>query len=311
MKQFIRDYFTFNKRERSGVIVLLVIIGGLLTYLSVSKYFFTQEQYDFSEFEKEVGDFQKTELAAADSLNEIKYTYSEVDYKLPSKSKEEKKAERFPFNPNNLPESNWKRLGLSDRQISSIKKYESKGGRFGNKEDLKKMYVISPELYASLEPYIQIPTETTLKNEKEILVVKNEYHPEKLLVELNSADTVMLDRLKGIGPAFAKRILKYREILGGYVKKEQLMEVYGFDAERYDGLAENVTVDATKAKKININAATAEEMKKHPYIRYNLANLIVSYRRQHGNYRTVEDIKKLDLVTGELFVKLAPYLTVE
>lgn len=303
MKQFLRDYFTFNRRERRGILFLLIIIALLLIYLSVSNYFFREEKHDFSSFEKEIKEFQKQQ-SAEDSLDETKYNYAQSDYKLPSASSNEiRKAEHFDFNPNHLSESDWKRLGLSDKQIHVIKNYESKGGKFRVKEDVKKMYCIPPALYASLEPYIILPVENFRKIEP---VNKKS---EKLLIELNSADTISLDKLNGVGFTFAKRITKYREMLGGYVNKEQLLEIYGFDKEKYDLISENVFVDTLQIKKININTATAVEMKKHPYIKFNLANLMVSYRKQHGDYKSVDEVKKLVLVNDELFVKLACYLT--
>ena len=172
------------------------------------------------------------------------------------------------------------------------------------KEDVKKMYCISPVLYASLDPYIQIAQENKPTEKKEHTI-------EKLLIELNSADTASLDKLKGIGPAFAKRIIKYRDMLGGYAHTEQLLEVYGFDTAKYNALSKNIFVDATQIKKLNINTATSDEMKKHPYLKFNLANLIVNYRKMHGNYKTADEIKKIDLVDEKLFVKLIPYVTVE
>jgi len=309
VKNFIRDYLTFNRRERKGTIVLVAIVLLLIGYLSFSSYLFPKEKYDSSEFDKQVAEIEKQDHVE-DSLNDSKFTYDQNDYKLPNSSQPKIKQQLFPFNPNNLPDANWKKLGLSDKQIKSIKNYEAKGGKFRKKEDVKKMYVITAEMYASLEPYIQIPEEEK-KTETNKPFEKKEYVKEKLLVELNSADTAELDKLKGIGSSFAKRIVKYRDLLGGFVKKEQLLEVYGFDKEKYDGLSENITVDVSKVKKININTATVEELKKQVYIKYNLAKLIVNYRKQHGNFKSVEEIKKLDLVNDELFAKLAPYLTIE
>jgi competence protein ComEA len=302
-KNILRDYFTFNRRERNGVFVLLSIILILIFYLSFSDHFFLTEQTDFSKFDKDIARFEEQlnrnndSIASVERNNFTKANLSETESK-----------EIFPFDPNNLPEADWKRMGLSDKQIHVIKNYETKGGTFRSNEDLKKMYCITPTLYASLESYIRIP-----ENNKKSLPITN-HQPltithQPLLVELNSADTLQLDKLKGIGFAFAKRIIKYRELLGGFVAKEQLLEVYGLDKEKYDALSASVFVDDSKIRKIDINAAVFEEMKKHPYLKYNLVNLILNYRKQHGNYKSVTDIKQLDLMSDELFTKIAPYLT--
>ena len=302
-KNFLRDYFTFNRRERNGVFILLSIILILVLYLSFSDYFFSKEKIDFSKFEKEIIQFEAEQKRINDSVSQIPQKYF-----IGSNKPEQDNIERFNFNPNNLPEEDWKHLGLSERQIRVIKNYEAKGGKFRKKEDVKKMYCIAPELYFSLEPYIQIPENEKPAFEKYQLSTINH---QPLLVELNSADTVELKTLKGIGSAFSKRIIKFRDALGGFVKKEQLLEVYEFDKEKYDEISENVFVDVSLIKKTNINIVTVDELKKHPYIKYNLANFIVNYRKQHGNYKTVDGLKKLDLVNDSIFTKLVPYLTTE
>ena len=311
MRNFIRDYFTFNKRERGGVILLTAIIFLLLVYLAVSKYFVPAQTGDLSGFEKQIAQFeesQKEKMQQEDSLKE-ENNYAENEYKVPV-SLTNPEPERFDFDPNNLPEGDWRRLGMSDKQIHVIKNYEAKGGKFRKKEDVKKMYCISPELYASLEPYIKIAS--TEKKD-----TSGAYHkewkqepvkPKKLMVELNAADSMELDRLKGIGSSFAKRIIKYRNMLGGFANVMQLMEVYGFDQEKFDGLKENVYADSTLVMKLHVNSSTVDELKKHPYIKYNLANLIVNYRKQHGPYKSLSDLRKLDIITEDVYKKIVPYL---
>jgi competence protein ComEA len=308
MKKFIRDYFTFNKKEKSGVIFLIALIAFLLVWLSISRFFFSSEEVDMSAFKKEITEFEQQQQVQEDKDSLQENNYSENDYKVPT-SLTNPKPERFNFDPNNLPEEDWKRLGLSDKQIKVLKNYEAKGGKFRKKEDVKKMYCLQPELYASLEPYIVISKDTTATHPK-FSRDTTWKKKEKVIVELNSADTIMLDKLKGIGFSFAKRIVKYRAILGGFVNKEQLMEVYGLDQEKFDLIKEEVKVDTGLVTKINVNTATFEELKKHPYIKYNMAQLIVNYRKQHGNYKSLADLRKLDLVNDEVYRKIVPYLKI-
>lgn len=312
MPNFFRDYFTFNRREKKGVVWLLGIILILLTYLGLSKYFVSRPTQDFSVFEKEISAYEEAETkknVTEDSLDALQKVYTEHDYKLPSPGDGNR---RFEFDPNGLPEEDWKRLGLSDKQVNVIKNYEAKGGHFRRKEDLKKMYCITPSLYASLEPYIRIrkadslAVSLTKKYSRDSIKLKP-----RLLVELNAADSIQLDKLKGIGFTFAYKIIKYREKLGGYMRREQLLEVYGFTREMLDAVAANITVDSTLVTRININTATFDDLKKHPYIKYNLANLIVTYRRQHGSYHSLSDLRRLDLVNDETYRKIAPYLKTE
>ena len=173
------------------------------------------------------------------------------------------------------------------------------------------MYCISPQLYASLEPYIQIPQE----NKSEISNRKSEplyrFKDDKVIVELNSADTTELQKIKGIGSSFAKRIIKFRDMIGGFVRKEQLMEVYGFDKEKFDLISPQITVDVSIVKKININSASVDDLKKHPYMNKKAAVAIYMHRVNNGDFKSVQEIKELNFVSDSLFNKIAPYLKVE
>lgn len=308
MKQIVRDYLTFNKRERNGVFILLAIITLLLIYLNISDQFAGSKRINITSFEKEIDSLNAT--AAKDSFAGPEARISTASAARPVK----KKRTLFNFDPNNLPEADWMRLGFTDKQIKTIKNYESKGGKFRKKEDLKKMYCIKTELYESLEPFIDIqPVPAVFENGK-VLNPKVAVTPAAakaiVLIELNSADSAALTSIKGIGPFFAKAIIKYRNSLGGFYSKQQLMEVWKFDQEKFDGVEKFMTVDETVIKKVNINTCEAEQLK-GPYMRWNAANAIVNYRKQHGKFKTIEDITKTDLVDEETLRKIAPYLTLE
>ncbi len=316
MKQFIRDYLTFNKRERNGLFVLIIIITLMIIYLGISDKFIKSENVDFSKFEKEIEIFNASVKNINDSLkneNQNKYTSSRYDLKHSGAADSiiNKEPEHFNFNPNNLSDKDWQRLGLADKQIQTIKNYQAKGGKFKDKEDVKKMYCIPEKQFVGLEPYIQIPIEKRIfpdyktsksdtKNSNSVITI----------VELNSADSAQLTKIKGIGPFYAKTIIKYRNLLGGYTARVQLMEMWKFDFDKFEEIEKYITVDASKIKKININTCTAEELK-HPYINWNMANAIFNYRSKHGKYKTLEEIKKTDLVDDETYRKIAPYLVLE
>ena len=319
MKNIFRDFFTFNKRERNGVFILLSIIAALVLYLNISSNFISLEKVDFTKFDKEVKEFE--------SGIEEKREYSNYSEKQAIREEglnaSETKFERFNFNPNNLSEQNWKRLGLSEKQIKSIKKYESKGGKFRTKEDVKKMYCLSKEQYETLEPFIQIssPAEIVRVEEKtksifqdgkvETAIATNVPKVERLnVIELNSADSASLTTIKGIGAFYAKNIIKHRNALGGFVSKEQLLEIWKFDQEKLNAIEKYIDIDESKIKKTNINTCEAADLKS-PYINWTVANAIVNYRKNHGKYKTVDEIKKTDLVDEETYRKIAPYLIVE
>jgi competence protein ComEA len=129
------------------------------------------------------------------------------------------------------------------------------------------------------------------------------------IIELNSADTTQLEEIKGIGPAFARRIVKYRNRLGGFYRADQLMEVFGLDSVKFQEIKGQVRVDASYLKKINVNTAVLEDFKDHPYIRYKQVNALIQYRKQHGNYGNIADVKKVAILTPEILTNLGPYLS--
>lgn len=298
MKEFIKDYLTFNKQERRGIIILVLLIVILLVILNLPSFFYQEETSDFAQFEKEINEF----AAASDSVRftEESQIQPEEEGSLP---------ERFYFNPNQLSENDWMRLGLTAKQIKAVKNFEAAGGRFTKKEDFKKIYVISEEFYNSVESFIKIPADSIGNNFNGALFKKAE---KKILeIDINSADTNLFKKLRGIGTGYAKRIIKYREALGGFTSIDQIMEVYGLPPQLFDTISRYLTIDTAGLIKKNINICTVEELKKHPYINWNVANAIVSYREKHGLYRNVYDIQNTDLVDEDLYRKIAPYLKIE
>jgi competence protein ComEA len=212
----------------------------------------------------------------------------------------------FKFNPNHLPIEEWVKLGLSEKQASIIKKYEAKGGKFYKKEDLRKIYSISEKQYLRLAPFIVIPEMARSYEKKFIPHVPRE--TKSIAVNLNQADSVALLEVKGIGPAFASRIIKYRNRLGGFVNKEQLREVYGIDSLKYSQIEDQLIIDAHNIKYININSVTFDEFKRFPYLSFKQMNAIIAYRKQHGFYNNVADLKKIVLLNQEIIDKIAPYI---
>lgn len=304
MLKMVKDYFNFNKGERNGIIVVIAIIIAILAYPYLIKATFKDNSDEFLQFEKEIALFEASLKNAADSADEAR----RLDFQQMDRSVAENKLTPFMFNPNMLPSEQWSKMGLKDWQIKVIKKYEAKGGKFYKKEDFKRMFCISPSEYEILEPYISIPEQ---KNEyadrkPEIREVKK-----RVMVDLNTADSVTLLTLYGIGPSFAKRIIKYRNLLGGFYSKNQLLEVYGFDQDRLDKIESNCDVSLNEIKKININTVRTDELKKHPYMDYYTAKAIVDQRIIIGRFTSVQQIKSIPLIHEDLFNKIKYYFVLE
>ncbi|MBE8715044.1 helix-hairpin-helix domain-containing protein [Sphingobacterium hungaricum] len=298
MKRFF-EFFSITRSERNGFYVLFCIIL-LLIFIPVLYQKFTPKSnpsYTLVEFPEE----EKNDFRYADSKNHYDYSKRESTAK-------NNHVTYFPFNPNNLPDSSWLKLGLTPRQIAVIKNYEKKGGKFYKKEDLAKIYSISEKDYARLEPYINIPSKNS---EVPIPDKKIEVYPSKsstVRIDINSADTTDWKQLKGIGSSYAKRIVNYRIALGGFYKVEQLKEVYGLPEELYQQIYPQLFVGNTGVSKININSADLDMLKKHPYISNKEAQLLVSYRTQHGDYKSMDDLRKILAINENFFLKIEPYL---
>jgi competence ComEA-like helix-hairpin-helix protein len=129
-----------------------------------------------------------------------------------------------------------------------------------------------------------------------------------IIIEINTADSAKLTELHGIGPAFARRIISYRDRLGGFYNKEQLREVFGIDAEKYNELQVQVKVDASKIKRININKVNFDGLSHFPYLSYKQMNAIIQFREQHGDYEKLADMKNIAILNDEILRKIEPYL---
>lgn len=296
---FWKDYFTFSKRERSGILVLLSLILLVLTANQLVGIFYQNEiQKEFSKFQNEINEFEK---GMADSV-QVKNDFQKRDHVIKNKT-----VKLVPFDPNNASLEELIDLGFSQKLSRTVVAFRQKGGKFQIPEDLKKIYGMNDSIFNSIRSFVEIPdsdfkkiTEVEIKNKKD-----------KTLIDLNSADTIQLQLLNGIGSKLSKRIIIFRDALGGFYSIEQLKEVYGLKPEIIEKNLEKITISG-EVKKININTCSAEELKEHPYIyKWNIANSIVNYRNLHGKYITIEDVKRTDLVNEDLYSKLAPYLTVE
>lgn len=303
IRKWLNNYFQFSKREFNGLLVLIVLIGMIALFPTVYRILVPLKE---PTVEEQLA-MLKLELAREPERAEARSGKQRAYSGLPEK----RKSTLFYFDPNSISSEGWQDLGLSPKQAQAILNYRIKGGVFRLPSDLRKMYTISPELYEQLEPYVQIvPVEKILDHGTDHRDRPAQNFPvkEKVVVALNTADTLELDRIRGIGKVFARRIVAYRERIGGFYKKEQLMEVFGIDSLKYEEIKGQVSVDPALLRKIHINTALAADFNRHPYLRYQQVNAVIAYRKQHGNYGNIADLNKVVILTPELIEKLAPYL---
>ena len=193
-----------------------------------------------------------------------------------------RRVENFEFDPNSVSVEDLMRLGFSEKQARSIDNYRAKGGRFRRKSDFAKSYVVADSVYRRLEPYIRIPK-----------------------VDINTADSAGFDALPGIGPYFAAKMEEYRGRLGGYSFPEQLLDIYNFGEERFDGLKD--LIECSEPPAYELWTLPADELRKHPYIRSRqAADAIVLYRENTpAGSLSVEGLAAAGILPGEDAARLA------
>ncbi len=229
------------------------------------------------------------------------------------------RPELFPFDPNLADSLTLRRLGLREWQVRNLLKYRSKGGRWRSPDDLRRLYGLSTEDFERLRPYIRIAPETpraeapagayprygTPKGEKPAFE-KQEKYAEGTVVPLNRADTAQLKRIPGIGSHYARKIVAYRERLGGFVSVRQVEEIEGLPpgVSRWFSVEEN-----PEPKRLRINRASFKELVRHPYLSYEQTKDIVNHVRSYGPLRSWQDLRLYPGFSEADFVRLAPYFT--
>jgi DNA uptake protein ComE-like DNA-binding protein len=301
IKKRYREYFTYTRKERNGLIVLLIILFILILLKIYQNNKTGDEIIVFnSEFQAKVDTFEKALIPKNENKIETKKNFklSEKEWKIPDKL--------FEFNPNSISTDDLMKLGFSEKQIATLINYRKKGGVFYNKKDLLKIYGIENSQYNALEPYIKLEKTAAFIEFKE----EGEISKEILsLIELNAASKEQLKTIKGIGDIYANRIIKYRDLLGGYYSKSQLLEVYGIDTAKYLTIAQQIKIDTSLILKIDLNKANFKLLIKHPYINKYETEAILKYKEIIGEFTDFEQIRENNLLSNEGFIKIKPYLT--
>ncbi len=304
-REKLKDFFHISSTQKRGFFVLgLILILVIMAPAFYKAFLLKPTTIDFENDRREIEAFI-SKMEFQHSEDDSEYNNRIIDLDNTEYSSAKAKLNPFPFNPNNLPFEKWIEMGFTEKQVKSIKNYEQKGGRFYSKQDVKKIWVISPEEYHVIEPFIQLPDSLSGRQKREYQQREPKTYQ---IVELNAADTSMLKTLPGIGSAFASRIFKYKLSLGGFHSKYQLMEVHGMDSARFAGIEPYIDVNPWLVRRININTADFDTFRSHPYISNNVAISLINYRNRHGDFVNIEDIMKSELVDEQLFRKLAPYL---
>jgi competence protein ComEA len=293
MKFKFHDLFTFSSGERKGIIALvfvLIVIGSLNMILLRRHPVSVQSNYpdwmkDSGAIEEEGNNF----VPGADSVPEQLIAYS---------TSSEQKAT---IDPNTASLETLILTGFSLRISRTIIRYREKGGRFKTAEDLKKIYGLTPEIFESVAPYLRITDDVQPKSNPPATIPAR--------ININTADSVLFEKLPGIGPVLARRIIRYRKMLGGYCSTEQIREVYGITDSLYVRIRGRIEADTSFIIKINLNTSEEKELARHPYIGKFVAAGIAKYRTHAGKILNINELILNGLVSKDRFDKLKYYVS--
>jgi competence protein ComEA len=254
MKELFRNFLSFSSLERKGVIVLIIIImiiTGINAILVHQGPLLKKENNAL--FLKELQSFDQQLTVLNDSF---------IDLNPVFRDEEIYKGELFIFDPNSSSAGDFRRLGMNNRLIRTLLNYRLHGGRFHKKEDLNKLYGMNKGLYERLAPYVSIKEPSIAHNELGSSISSVPSVP----VDINTADSAALDKLRGIGTILSKRIVRYRTLLGGFYDTGQLKEVYGLSDSLLSAIKPRFYADTTIIFKLSLNNASESELARHPYI---------------------------------------------
>jgi competence protein ComEA len=293
-KKYFKEFFTYSKQEIRGIIVLAILILTLITIRLMLK----------STLESFVMVYKKG--STCDDTSAIFRTgFKEHQSRSDEKEKNSILPWKGKFDPNTITYKEMVSRGFSKRIASNIIKYREKGGIFHQPEDLFKIYGMDSVIFYIQYPDISINSRNNQNKKPTDLIQAKTKH----IIEINSADSVQLIDLDGIGKVLSKRIIKYRELVGGFYDIHQLKEVYGITDSLYSKISPRLKADTSLVKKININNCTFYDLKKHPYIGDYDAKSIINYRKLMGPIDSLQQLLENQILTNEHYEKIVPYLT--
>ena len=292
-------FFYLQKSDQRVIVVLLCVIAAALGVIYLT---------DGHQQEAE------TALKPVAKPKNVKHRTANTYYY----QGEPRKVELFPFDPNTADSTQLLRLGLQPWQVRNIYRYRAAGGVYRKPRDFARLYGLTLKQYKQLEPYIRIkeedmPADNYFYAYEPIEERDTVQYPIKLLpderIVLNNADTMTLRKVPGIGSYFARKIVEYRQRLGGYYRVQQLLEIGDFPET---AVAFFIIPDSTlPSRQLNINRLSLNELQRHPYINFHQARAITDYRRQHGRIESLQQLKLNRDFTPETIERLEPYVAYE
>lgn len=292
-----RNFLNFNKSERRAIHILVGIIIGLI----IAGTLFTLQHPTPNHTPKTLPNY----TTFFDSLNQQPTPHTNTHYTTTPPT-----PQTFPFDPNTADTTQLLRLGLSSWMVNNIIKYRAKGGQYHRPEDFAKTYGLTKGDWERLKPYIRIADKYKyLADLPPIKTDTTKKHPYKLTngqqIDLNTADTTLLQKVPGIGPYRARQIIHYRTQLGHFTSVNQLSEIENLP----DTVASFFYLTPQDNRPIHINLMSINQLRRHPYINFYQARVIVEHRRKYGPLHNLSTLSLYDEFTPDDILRLTPYVS--
>ena len=299
IRRWVKDFFFLSHSQANGFIILVPLLGIVIFSGPLWHWYISTRTDD-----------RTKDLAMLDSLVALwevpRTPEGIVSYdSLPA---------AFHFDPNQATLKEFEALGFQEVLATRIDRYRQKGGKFFAKKDLLKIYGIDSSLYKRLYAFIDLPESSgveRMRNKNTFVERKNIPAKKRLSkFDINKADTSQLMSVDGIGTKRSQRIVKYRNALGGFISMDQIPEVFGLDSVVIRKLLDATFIaEDFEQVTININTSDEKRLASHPYLTNAAARSIVAYRFQHGEFKTIEDLRNIHALDEKTIQKITPYLT--
>lgn len=296
---FLKEFLYFNKSDRRVILFLLTIaVSALVAFFFLGGDEMSNAGYGYK---------------SNGHIYDNNYSYRHYPHQYYYVAGQ--KAELFPFDPNTADSTELLRLGLRPWQVRNIYKYRSHGGIYRTSTDFARLYGLTQKQFHEMQPYIRIGSDYKPASLLPEVAARQAHHDSIVAkcsikikagehVQLNSADTAMLQRIPGIGSYYAHEIENYRRRLGGFSSVEQLKEIDGFP----ESALKYFTASSTGVAKLNVNKLSLNQLKRHPYISFYQARDIVDYRRLRGPLKSLDELRLLKDFPPEEIERLRPYV---
>ena len=288
----VKQSYRFTAGQRTG----LLLLCGLIVLVQLGWYILGRQETSVEEKSAE----EKEWLALQPKIDALKAKQATKEgYKV------------YPFNPNYITDYKGYALGMSVAQIDKLKVFRKNGKWINSAADFKAITGVNDSLLGVLSPFFKFPDWVKNKKphnsaaayaasgykggDKPVFVNKQTQAAISKVLDINTALEEDLIAVRGIGPAFAKKLLRRRADLGAFVSMEQMEEFKEFSPEAITGLYKNFKIgSATSVNKININTASLQQLSRFPYFNKDIAKGIITQRSMKGKISDFKELSKIN-----------------